>query len=603
MTSLSIEDLKKQRRWTLWRLEQRKDGRLDKPPCNAEGFKHDITNPDNLRTYAELEPLASRFSGLGFALGTFDGASVWGVDIDKCCDVADRKFSAETRQVVIDLDTYSEFSPSGTGCHVIGLGKLPIEPGHKREVLVRPFPGAKQIEIKGLGFYFTFTDRHLTKTPTDILDRQQQVLALYDRVLKLPKAAKDGGLVVTVSLTEEERFQKLWAGDMSAYEDNHSVADFALCILLAKKYGCNAFKIDDEFRNSGLYREDKWEREDYRENTITRAVLAVAKEAPVIFDVPEDGPMDEDAPTTWVVQPLPGREEGWFPCGEVSLVGGPSGAGKTHSLLRIAEGARQGLEVFGHQTTKSDYCILLHDRSTASMRRTCKAAKLPIEDVMSRVLRLTPSQQKARPAAVVEAAIQTRPGVKLWILEGLDFWTPKIGDIEAVGAVMDELQRVAKQYQVAIVCTLGSPKQKENARYTSGRDQFMGSVAFGRKSETCISIQSTSDKAVRQMNVMTRNTGDEEFFFTWSEAGLVLTIEPDKTEAKTEEGSALRRMEAHVFAATKVGDELKYAQQFGPPATFYRWRQVARLEGKVTLSGKKWFRTYAGGVECGESVA
>lgn len=234
------------------------------------------------------------------------------------------------------------------------------------------------------------------------------------------------------------------------------------------------------------------------------------------------------------------------------------------------------------------------------MRRTCKAAKLSIDEVMSRVIRLTPSQQKDRPGAVVDAAIQTRPGVKLWILEGLDFWTPKIGDIEAVGGVMDELQRVAKQYQVAIVGTLGSPKQKENARYTSGRDQFMGSVAFGRKSETCISIQSTADKAVRQMNVMTRNTGDEEFFFTWSDNGLTLTTEPIKADTKADDNNALRRMEANVFAATKVGDELKYAQGFGPPATFFRWRKVAQAEGKVTLSAKKWYRTYAGGVECVE---
>jgi hypothetical protein len=598
MTSLSIDDLKKQRRWTLWRLEQRKDGRLDKPPCNAEGLKHDITNPDNLRTYAELEPLASRFSGLGFALGTFDGASVWGVDIDKCCDVADRKFSAETRQVVIDLDTYSEFSPSGTGCHVIGLGKLPIEMGHKREVLVRPFPGAKQIEIKGLGFYFTFTDRHLTKTPADILDRQQQVLALYDRVLKLPKAAKDGGLVVTVSLTEEERFQRLWAGDMSAYEDNHSVADFALCILLAKKYGCNAFRIDEEFRKSGLYRDDKWERDDYRENTITRAVLAVAKDAPVIFDDAE--PMNEDTPPEWVIQPLAGREEGWFPLGEVSLVGGPSGAGKTHSLLRIAESARCGAETFGHLTTKREYGILLHDRSSASMRRTCKAAKLPIDEVMSHVIRLSREQQKERPGAVVEAAIQVRPNVKLWILEGLDFWTPELHKLDVVGDILDELQRVASRYKVAIVGTLGSPKQKENDRYASGRDQFMGSVAFGRKSETCISISRTSDKSVRQMNVYTRNTADEEFFFTWTDAGLTLTTEPTEVDTKGDENSALRRMESNVFAATKVGEELKYKQGFGPPATFFRWRKVAQAEGKVTLTNKKWYRTYAGGVECGE---
>jgi hypothetical protein len=60
-------------------------------------------------------------------------------------------------------------------------------------------------------------------------------------------------------------------------------------------------------------------------------------------------------------------------------------------------------------------------------------------------------------------------------------------------------------------------------------------------------------------------------------------------------------MEAHVFAATKIGEELKYRQSFGPVATFFRWRKCAHAEGKVTLSGKKWFRTYEGGVECGEA--
>jgi len=261
--------------------------------------------------------------------------------------------------------------------------------------------------------------------------------------------------------------------------------------------------------------------------------------------------------------------------------------GKTHSVLRMAEDSRQGLDTFGHSTTVSDYCILLHDRSSASMRRTCKAAKVSVDEVMSRVIRLTRAQQKERPAVVVEAAIQTRPGVKLWILEGLDFWTPKIGDIEAVGDVMDELQRVAKQYQVAIVSTLGSPKQKENDRYASGRDQFMGSVAFGRKSETCISIENTSDASIRKMMVMPRNTAKEEFFFTWTPSGLALTTEPTTPDKKADENSALRRMEANVLAATRIGEELKYSQRFGPPATFFRWRKVAQAEGKVTLSGKK----------------
>jgi hypothetical protein len=304
--------------------------------------------------------------------------------------------------------------------------------------------------------------------------------------------------------------------------------------------------------------------------------------------------MDDDSPAEWVLQPLPGRDEGWFPAGEISLVGGPSGAGKTHALLRIAEGARLGKETFGHSTEKREYGILLHDRSSSSMRRTCKAAKLPVDEVMSRVIRLTPEQQKAAPAAVVEAAIQSRPNVKLWIVEGLDFWTPELHKLDVVGAILDDLHRVAKSYKVPLVGTLGSPKQKENDRYANGRDQFMGSVAFGRKSETCISIQRTVDSTVRQMNVMTRNTADEVFFFTWTDAGLTVTTEPTEPDKRADENSAIRRMEANVFAATPWGQELKYSQSFGPPATFFRWRRIAQAEGKVTLSGKKWFRANTG---------
>jgi len=67
------------------------------------------------------------------------------------------------------------------------------------------------------------------------------------------------------------------SGDTSGYDADHSRAGMALCIMLAQRYGCNAFKIDEQFRESGLYRE-KWERQDYRESNITKAILAVARD-------------------------------------------------------------------------------------------------------------------------------------------------------------------------------------------------------------------------------------------------------------------------------------------------------------------------------------
>jgi hypothetical protein len=575
--AVSLTELQSQRRWVVWKLEPRPgQKKLSKVPYQPNGKKARNNDPATFSTYAECEAVVSRFDGIGMELGLVDGVYIVGIDLDECSDAATGKFTPESREVVIGLDSYTEYSPSGTGSHTWVVATLPDD-----KAVVRTVPGCKQMEIKGTGWYQTFTARHISKTPGEIMDRQSQLDALIKQV-----SGRTGVRVSVVPVDEETKFKKLMAGDMSDYDNDHNRADMALCSILSRRCHNNFYEIDRQFRKSGLYR-DKWEREDYASGTI----LKVIQSGSLLI---EETRMDEDEPAEWVIQPLAGREEGWFPLGEVSLVGGPSGAGKTHSLLKIAESARHGVETFGHSTQGRDYGILLHDRSTASMRRTCKAAKLPIDDVLSRVIRLTPQQQKERPAVIVEAAALNRPTVKLWILEGLDFWTPELHKLDVVGAILDELQRVASRHKVAIVGTLGSPKQKENDRYASGRDQFMGSVAFGRKSETCISISRTTDKSVRQMSVYTRNTGDEEFYFTWTDAGLTLTTEPAKPDSEAKDNSALHLMQLNVFAAVKPGDEILYAKSMGPYSTFFRWRRIAEAEGKVVKTAKRWYRTQAG---------
>src|ERR1017187_10661666 len=86
--ALTIEDLKSQRRWLLWRLETVHE-KQTKVPYQPNGRKAMANNPATWHIYSECAAVASQFSGVGLVLG--DG--VWGVDIDACCDSAFGKFT------------------------------------------------------------------------------------------------------------------------------------------------------------------------------------------------------------------------------------------------------------------------------------------------------------------------------------------------------------------------------------------------------------------------------------------------------------------------------------------------------------------------------
>ncbi|MGB9071461.1 MAG: hypothetical protein WCC22_02235 [Terriglobales bacterium] len=565
---MTIAELQAQKRWVLWRLEH-VNGKDTKVPYQPNGRKAMANNPATWRTYAECAAVVSQFSGVGMTLG--DG--VFGVDIDKCCDAVTGKFTPESREIVIGLDSYGEYSPSGTGCHVFGLGDLPGD----GKCIVRPGADFKQIEIKGAGYYFTFTGRHLHKTPLDLLPRQEQLNALCARVL----VTAPSKLTVPISGNEEERFRKLMAGDLSDYNGDHSRADLALCSILARRCHNDLFQIDDEFRKSGLYRE-KWERSDYRSATILKA----AKGEP-IFDAEEEIPIEDDGPTEYLVDALSEGHEGWFPKGEVSLIGGSSGSGKTYWMITLLGKVHKGGDVWGHKATARDYRVLLHDRSPKAMFRTMKALGLPSE-ARERIIRLSIAQQMRPPAEILEPLIDRNPGVEAWFIEGLDLWIPKQNEMAVVAPILDGLQRLATRRNVAVVASMGAPKQKPKDRYF-GRDALFGSSAFARKVETVVTITLTdadNGDSVRRYTVFPRNGRVEDLYMGWSAGGLTLV---DKPAEQVNENTARYRMGLNVLAAFKPGDQVVYSPDFGPEATFYRWRKRAVKDGQVVYHRGAYF--------------
>ncbi|MGC2476642.1 MAG: AAA family ATPase [Candidatus Sulfotelmatobacter sp.] len=575
---MTVVELQEQRRWVLWRFVQKpgKD-KPDKVPFQRDGKMARTNDPSTWATHTECAAVVSQFDGIGLVLGDVDGVSVFGLDIDACCDALTGKFTPESRELVILANSYGEYSPSGTGCHVFGLGKLP---GDGKPV-VRPFPGCKQIEIKGRGFYFTLTGRHLSKTPKDLMERQGELNALCERV----QAASRSNLTVCIPQDEEEKFRKLWAGDTSEYDGNHSRADLALCCILARRFHNDVFRIDDEFRKSGLYRE-KWERSDYRSLTILKAI----KGEP-IFDSSDDEPIEDDGPTEYLVDALPEpMHEGWFPKGEVSLIGGSSGAGKTSWAMPLLEKIRKGVDVFGHSAKQRDYRVLLHDRSKKAMQRTVKSLGLSAEAI-ERVIRLTTAQQSRPPAEILEAAIEREPGVECWFIEGLDLWITDPNKMEVVGPVIDGLQRIATRRDVAVLGTVGSPKQRGKDNKYFGRDSLFGSAALARKVETVVLMQLHNEddpNSVRRCTVLPRNGRAETLYFEWQATGLCLTTEPQPVQ----EARAIDRMEQRVFGVVQPGEEVRWQPGFGNRNLFFDWKKRAETQGKVTRSNGKYYRAF-----------
>jgi hypothetical protein len=554
---MTISEVQRQRRWVLHR---------GKVPHQPNGKKAMPNNPATWSTYAECEAVLSQFDGLGLALGN----GVFGVDIDHCCDAITGKFTPGSRAVVIELDTYGEYSPSGTGCHVLGLGTLP-GPGIKK-----PF-GAGAIEIKADGFYFTFTARHLSKTPPELLDRQEQITALYKRFANARK------LTVAVP-DDEERFKKLWAGDVSDFDGDMSKGDFALCRILARRLNCNVFKIRDEWMKSGLYR-DKLERDDYCSMTILKAIGA---DRPT---QPEEQELDDDAPSEYAVEALDEQHEGWFPLGEISVIGGSSGVGKTSLLIPMVEKIRLGQEVFGHSAKPRDYRILLHDRSKRGLRRMAK--KLHLSDAtLERIIRLSSQQQNDDAPAVLDSIIVNAPGVKVFVIEGLDFWIPKLNDLREAAKVLDGLQRVAIRHNVSVIATVGTPKQKEGQSYKLHRDALIGSSAIGRKTETVVLMEfhdQDNPNSVRRCTVLTRLGACERFYFEFQTQGLVMVDEPQAVP----ELRAIDRMEERIFQVVKPGEEVRHQPGFGSRNLFFEWKKKAQAEGKVSRVNGKYYRVFA----------
>jgi hypothetical protein len=411
-----------------------------------------------------------------------------------------------------------------------------------------------------------------------LMPRQEQLNALCKRVSVVPKQS-----TIIISGNEEEKFRRLMAGDFSDFNGDLSRADMALVNGLARRFHNDIFKINDAWLESPLYRE-KLDRSDYRSMTIMKVLKGES-----VFDSTDEDTIEDDGIDEYLVEAVSKDHEGWFPKGDISLVGGSSGSGKTYWVMTLLEKVRLGIDAWGHKAVPRDYRVLMHDRGAKGMRRTLNKLGLS-QEAKDRVIRLTRKQQGLKPAEVLQAAIEANPGVQAWFIEGLDMWFPDALKMNVVAPILDDIQREATRSNVAVIATVGAPKEKtkeggETERY-HGRDALFGSAALARKAETVVLITKTEmddENSPRQYSVLPRNGRAERFWMSFVDGQLSTVGKPEpKDREYSGPPSKAHLLRMNVRVKFKPGERVVFSEDLGAcKKTYYDWLPVAAAEGVV----------------------
>ena len=278
------QEFKEYRQWVSW-LPVEREGKIAKIPITRENQNASTTNPDTWDTWENIKSCERQ----GFVFTRGDPFIF--IDLDDCID-ENGNLEPWAEEIVTQIDSYTEYSPSMKGLHIFCIGQLK-----------RPGNRSKDIEIYDSKRYSTLTGKVFPGCRETIENREEQVDALHRKYFSKeyvePTATEhtstnledDEILEFAKNAQNAEKFIALWDGDISGY-DSHSEADMALCSILAF-YTQDENQIDRLFRQSVLYRE-KWDREDYRKGIFVKVLRGRTKTSAPLTSIDTLGEYGEE---------------------------------------------------------------------------------------------------------------------------------------------------------------------------------------------------------------------------------------------------------------------------------------------------------------------
>ena len=239
------EAVKKLDRFVLWAYRMKK-GRMTKPPFSVSGGNAAVNDP---ATWCAFETACSTFgkypeiyNGIGIVLNEY----IVGIDMDHV--VEDGEITAKALEIIDEIPGYVEYSPSGTGLHILTRGRLPED--------------RDKIKFSWIEFYDETSPRYFTVTGNvyrddDLSEDASDAVAYVYRRVRAAEG-KDPLLEKIRRSKQGEKFAALF--DRGEITKTRSEAVASLLAILAFWTGKNKAKMDELFRRSALYDAEKWNR-------------------------------------------------------------------------------------------------------------------------------------------------------------------------------------------------------------------------------------------------------------------------------------------------------------------------------------------------------
>jgi len=183
-----------------------------------------------------------------------------------------------------------------------------------------------------------------------------------------------------------------------------------------------------------------------------------------------------DPQPPWLIEKI-------LPAREISLVAGPSGAGKTKWLLQTLIGWKAGLPVLGQRSHPVPWIYASADRSIEGVKRNMDDMGLDFQ-----LLPLLPAwDERMSLSAIFDAA--KKAGARLLVIEAFGSFVDPPGRGNQVKAFMSSVSAMLRMEDMTVIGVMESPKMKPRERYENPRQRISGVAAWGHFSETVILIE------------------------------------------------------------------------------------------------------------------